>query len=230
MAKENLTEQEKLQQEKVEEKVSAVEQFFNENKKIIWSCLGAVIVIGLLILCYIKFYVQPKSAEGQAQMYPAEASFRAGEYEKALNGDGNVLGFAQIAEEYGAKAGQSVFMYAGICELQLGNYENALKYLKQYNGKDEILAARAIACQGDAYVGLKKYKEAVSCYEKAAGRVDNIFAASYLFKAGTVCEELGDNNKALDFYKKIKDQYPQSIEAYDIDKYISRIENAPKAE
>ena len=40
-----------------------------------------------------------------------------------------------------------------------------------------------------------------------------------------VCEELGDNEKALSFYNKIKDQYPQSIEGYDIDKYITRIES-----
>ena len=32
--------------------------------------------------------------------------------------------------------------------------------------------------------------------------------------------------KALSYYKKIKDQYPQSMEGYDIDKYITRIENA----
>ena len=55
-----------------------------------------------------------------------------------------------------------------------------------------------------------------------------MFAAGYLLKAGVVCEELGDNAKALTFYKKIKDQYPQSIEGYDIDKYITRIENQTK--
>ena len=42
------------------------------------------------------------------------------------------------------------------------------------------------------------------------------------------CEELGDNAKAPTFYKKIKDQYPQSVEGYDIDKYITRIENQTK--
>lgn len=230
MAKENLKEQEKLQNEKVEERVSAVEKFFNENKKLIWSSLGVVVAIGLVILCYQKFYVQPKRAEGQAQMFPAEANFRANEYNLALNGDGNVLGFAQIAKEYGAKAGKSVYLYAGICELQLGNFENALNYLKKYNGKDAILAARALGCQGDAYVGLEKYNDALACFEKAASKADNMFAASYLLKAGVVCEELGNNEKALAFYKKIKDQYPQSVEGYDIDKYISRIENAPVAE
>ena len=227
MAKENLKEQEKLHQEKVEEGLSAVETFFNENKKIIWGSIAAIIAAGAIVLSYQKFYVQPKRVEGQAQMFPAEANFRAQEYNLALNGDGNVLGFAQIAEEYGAKAGKSVYLYAGICELKLGNYENALSYLKKYNGKDEILAAKALAYQGEAYTGLEKYKEALVAFEKAASKADNIFAASYLLKAGNLCEEIGDKAKALSFYKKVKDQYPQSMEAYDVDKYISRIENAP---
>ena len=52
-----------------------------------------------------------------------------------------------------------------------------------------------------------------------------MFAAGYLLKAGVVAEKLGENAKALSFYEKIQDQYPQSMEAYDIDKYIGRIEN-----
>ena len=140
MAKANLKEQEKIQQELVEERVSKVEKFFNENQKLIWGCVGAVLAIGLLVLCYQKFYLQPKSAEAQEQMFPAEASFQAGEFELALNGDGNSLGFAQVIDEYGSKAGASAYLYAGVCELQLGNYQNALDYLKQYNGKESILA------------------------------------------------------------------------------------------
>lgn len=222
--KEDLKEQEKLQQEKVEERVSAVEKFFNENKKLIWGCLGTLVVVGLFILGYQKFYLQPKKAEAQEQMYPAESAFRNGEFDLALNGDGNNLGFAQIASQYGNKAGKAVYLYAGSCELNLGNYDSALSYLKKYSGKDPIMAARALAAQGDAYVGLEKYNEAVSCFEKAAASVDNMFAAGYLLKAGVIYEEMGNNAKALEAYKKIREQYPQSLEGYDIDKYISRLE------
>ncbi|MBO6082101.1 MAG: tetratricopeptide repeat protein [Bacteroidales bacterium] len=221
-----LTEQEKLQQEKVEERVSAVDQFFKENGKYIWACMIALLVIGAAILCYHRFYLQPKKAEAAAQMFPAENNFGAGNYELALNGDGNVLGFAQVIEDYGSKAGKAVWFYAGVCEYQLGNYENAVNYLKKYNGKDPILAARALSCQGDALVGLERFNEALACYEKAAAKADNMFAAGYLLRAGVLCEEMGNPQKALTFYKKIKDQYPQSIEGYDIDRYISRIENA----
>ena len=53
-----------------------------------------------------------------------------------------------------------------------------------------------------------------------------MYAAGYLLKAGAVCEKLGQKDQALAFYKRIKEQYPQSMEGYDIDKYISRIEAA----
>lgn len=225
MAKENLKDQENVKQEKVAETVSRTEMFFNKNKKAIYIALIAALVIGLCVLCYYKFYYQPKKAEAMEQMFPAENNFRTQNYELALNGDGNALGFAQVIKEYGGKGGKAVYFYAGVCELQLGKYQEAINYLKKYHGKDPILAARALACIGDAYVGLEKYETSLTYFKKAAKKADNLFAASYLLKAGVVCEELKQPEEALKFYKEIKDQYPQSIEGYDIDKYIARIES-----
>lgn len=210
--------------EVVAEAVSKTEIFFKENRMTILIVLGVLVALCAGFFCWYKFSYQPRRAEALAQMYPAEANFRNAEYELALNGDGNVLGFAQIIEDYGRKAGKAVYLYAGICELQLGNNESAVSYLGKYNGKDKILAARALACTGDAYTGLGEYEKALKYFEKAAAKSDNMFSAAYLLKAGVVCEELGQNEKALGFYKKIKDKYPQSMEGYDIDKYISRIE------
>ena len=228
MAKIDNRKQAEIRQEKVIEQVSKTEEFFNKYGNIIWGCLLAILLVGLGILAYAKFYLQPKKAEAMEQTYPAEASFHNGEYDLALNGDGNVLGFSQVIEDYGSKAGSAVYFYAGICELNLGNYEKAIEYLKKYKGKDAILAAKALSCTGDAYSALEDYKTALDYYEKAAARKDNMFAAAYLLKAGQICEELGDNARALDIYKKIKDKYPQSKEGYDIDKYISRIESLSK--
>ena len=211
--------------EAVVEAVSKTEQFFEKNGKLLTIICVAVVVLCAAVFCWYKFAYQPKVAEAQGQMAMAEQTFRAGNYETALNGDGNTLGFAEIISEYGAKAGKAVYFYAGVCELHLGNYESAVKYLNSYKGQDEILAARATACLGDAYVGLEDYKKALGYFEKAAAAADNMFAAGYLLKAGVTAEKLGDDAKALAFYKKIKDQYPQSMEGYDIDKYIGRIEN-----
>ena len=223
MAQKNLNEKEAQRQENIEQTVSATEQFFNENKKTIWGVVAAVLVIGLGVLAYSKFVYQPKCVEAMQQSYPAEMSFQAGEYELALNGDGNNLGFADIIADYGSKAGKAVYLYAGICELQLGNNEEALSYLKKYNGKEPILAARAKACEGDAYVALGDYEAAVRSYKAAVNRADNIFAAAYLLKEGSALEALGQTADALACYKRIENDYPQSLEAYDIAKHIARV-------
>jgi tetratricopeptide (TPR) repeat protein len=210
--------------EAVVEAISKTEKFFNENGKLLVGIFAAVVIVCAGVFCWFKFVNQPKVEEALGQMAVAEQNFRQGNYETALNGDGNALGFAQIIDEYGSKAGKAVYFYAGVCELQNGNWEQAIKYLSSYNGKDAILAARAKGCIGDAYVGLEDYKKALGFFEQAAA-ADNMFAAGYLLKAGVTAEKLGDNAKALSFYKKIKDQYPQSMEGYDIEKYIGRIEN-----
>ena len=53
---------------------------------------------------------------------------------------------------------------------------------------------------------------------------DNVFAATYLLKAGAAYEALGDYAKAVGAYKTIKEDYPMAMEAMEIDKYISRAE------
>ena len=222
MAK-KVKEMEEVRQEAIEQTVSATEKFYNENKKILWGAVAAVVVIGLGILGYHKFIYQPKCAEAMEQAYHAEASFAAGEWELALNGDGNNLGFADLLDEYGAKAGKSLYFNAGVCELQLGNFQSAIDYLSKYKTKEPILGARALACKGDAYVGLENYRSAVECFESAVKKADNVFAATYLVKAGLAYEALGDKASALNCYKKVEDSYPQSIEAYEIAKYIARV-------
>lgn len=223
MAQKNLNEKEAQRQENIEQTVSATERFYNENKKTIWGVVVAALVIGLGILAYNKFIYQPKCVEAMQQSYPAEMSFQSGEYELALNGDGNNLGFADIIADYGSKAGKAVYLYAGICELQLGNNEEALSYLKKYKGKEPILAARAKACEGDAYVALGDYNAAVRAYKAAVDCADNVFAAGYLLKEGSAYEALGQKAEALACYKTIENDYPSSLEAYEIAKYIARV-------
>jgi tetratricopeptide (TPR) repeat protein len=175
----------------VGEAVSKVELFFKNNTKKLIIATSAVLVAALLIVAYFLFIVRPQKKEAVNQMFVAEQFFRAGNYETALNGDGNALGFTQIIDEYGNKAGQSVYFYAGICELQLGNGQKAIDYLKKYDTKDVILMARAISCIGDAYVILENNQSALDHYIKAAKHADNPFSAAYYLKAGQLCEEMG---------------------------------------
>lgn len=214
----------KTENEAVVNAVSSIEQFFDTNKKLIWGIILAIVVIAGGSYLYYKFAYLPKKAEAQQQMYKAEAAFRDGNYELALNGDGNILGFKDIISDYGNKAGKAVYLYAAICEMQNSNFDEVLSYLAKYSTKDQILAGRAKALKGDVYCAKEDYAKAASCFEDAAKTSDDSFSAAYLLKAGQAYEALGKNDKALELYKEIKDKYLKSIEAYDIDKYITRLE------
>lgn len=225
MAKVTKTEAE-LRQQNMAEAVSKTEEFFKKYGNLIYGCIVAVLVIALAILAYNRFILQPKKQQATDQMARAERWFEAGEYELALNGDDNDLGFEDIIDKYGSKAPKAAYMYAGVAKLQTGEFEDAIKYLKKYNGSDPVMLARAQACIGDAYVELQDCGAAIEWYTKAAKTTDNAFAAAYLLKAGIAAEANGDSAKALSFYKEIKDKWSNAPEGMEIDKYISRIEIA----
>ena len=218
----NVKTQDEIRKENVAVTVNATEKFFRENKTILWVITIAIVVIGLGILGYGKFIYGPASVEAQSEAAAAEAYFQNSDFETALNGDGVSLGFADICAEYGAKAGKSVYLYAASCCAQLGQWEEAIGYLDSYNGKDRILAARAIALKGDCLMALGETERAAALYGKAVAKSDDIFAAGYLVKQGKAYEALGMKDKAAACYRIVKEKYPQSIEAYDIDKYIAR--------
>lgn len=207
----------------VAEAVSKTDLFFKKYSKVLIYTGSGLVVAAAIVFAILQFYIKPLKKEAVDQSFVAEQYFRAENYETALNGDGNSLGFAQIIDEYGAKGGQSVYFYAGICELQLGNAQGAIDYLKKYKGKDDIISARAQSCIGDAYVSLEDYPNALTHFNKAVSISDNPLAAGYLLKAGLVCEEMGNYAEALKKYEIIKEKYPQTYQGYEIDKYISRI-------
>ncbi len=223
MAKVTKSEAEARQQNVVEA-VNKTEQFFKEYGNLIYGIVIGILVIALAILAYNRFILQPKKQQATEQMAQAERWFDAGEYELALNGDDNSLGLEDIIDQYGSKAGEAVYLYAGIANLQTGDYEDALDYLKKYKGNDPILLARAQACIGDCYVEMEDYESAASWFCKAAKTSDNAFSAAYLLKAGTAYEALEDNAKAISCYKEIKEKWANAPESFEIDKYITRLE------
>ena len=222
MAKNN---QKETQQEQVATTVNGVEEFFKNNQKWIEWALIVLLLIIFGIFALNRWVITPAKVEAQGQMFPAEQAFRNGSFETALNGDGNALGFNDIIDNYGKRAGKAVYLYAGLCNLQLGNNEEAVAQLKKYNVKDKVMQARALCAMGDAYSNMQDYANALAAYKKAASLGDNELTASYLLKAALVSEELGDTDGALKLYKEIEAKYPQTLEGYDIEKYISRIEN-----
>jgi tetratricopeptide (TPR) repeat protein len=157
-------------------------------------------------------------------MFVAEQYFQRDSFNLALNGDGNYFGFLDIISDYKmTKSSNLAKYYAGVCYLHLGDYEEAISYLKKFSTSDIMISSIKNGAIGDAYVELGEYKQAVSYYEKAANSNANEFSTPiYLNKAGQLLEDEGDFKKALDLYETIKADYPKSAEGRNIEKVIAR--------
>jgi tetratricopeptide (TPR) repeat protein len=194
-----------------------------QNYKPLLIGLAAVVVlVGLFWLA--KLYLTKRNDEAQSQMYQAQKYLELDSINLALNGDGNYLGFLDIAKEYKfTKAGDLARYGAGICNLHLGNYEEAIDFLNKYSKKDKVIGSIAIGATGDAYVELGNLDKGISKYLEAAEFAANSFNTPlFLMKAAELYEMNGKYPDALKLYEKIKDEYPTSTEGSTIDKYIAR--------
>lgn len=221
---------EKKSEEKNTEMGSVItrsEEFIQKNQKTLIICLAAVVVVILAIFGINKWVVQPRETRAAEEMFAAEQWFNQGDFEHALNGDDTFRGFLGVADKYGStKAGKLARYYAGAAYLRMGNFDEAIHWLKKYNGKDTFSGALAQMMLGDAYYEQGNAREAVSHYRKAASTNANfVVSPTALFKAGIACLDLGDNKQAVECFQTIKSQYPESTEWNEVDRYLSLAEN-----
>jgi len=208
----------------IENALTRTEQFIEDNQKIITTVVAVIVLLVSAYLGYRRFIHTPRNQEAMAQMFMAERYFEADSFNLALYGDGNYLGFLDIIDDYGmTRAANLASYYSGISYLHLGQYEDALEYLKKFKSKDEMLGPISQGAIGDAYLELGETPEAIDQYLMAAHMKDNPFLTPiYLMKAGQLLEEEGDYEKALKLYREIETKYPESTEARDIEKFITR--------
>ena len=226
MAKKAVNPAPKQEQKGLEEALSKSEQFFENNKKTIFSCLIALIVIIAGGVLYNAKVAQPRKIRAYEAIFPGESYFINGDYSTALNGDAyGFEGFEQLSRQYkGNKAGKLATLYAGLCYAQLDSMDVAKEYLAKFDGSDQMVSPSALAALANCYAQTGDLSKAASTFEKAAQKADNgLLSPNFYFQAGLIYESLDKPAQALKLYQMIKTKYPQSMESQEIDKYIARL-------
>ena len=208
----------------VEQALSKTEQFIETNQKKITYIIGSIVAVIALYFVYQNMYLAPLEEDAQTEMFMAELYFQKDSFALALNGDEQYEGFLSIADDYGlTKAGNLANYYAGLCYLNLGEFENAIDYFSDFSSEDIILSSLALGCIGDCYAELDEIETALDFYKKASKNSENEFTTPrYLMKQARILESQEDFDAAKEIYVRIKENYTESIEAQNIEKYISR--------
>lgn len=189
----------------------------------------ALLVIILIVGGYLGYKTmisEPNEKTAMEAMFRAEEYYRLDSANLALRGDNTDAGFLKIMSKYsGTRAANLAGFYAGSCYLKLGDFNNAVKYLKDFSSEAKQVQIRAYGLLGDAYSELNKKEDAAEQYKKAGTYYDkdDLFSPEYLFRAGYLYESMGKTQEAIGMYQMIKDKYPTTQRGFDIDKYLARL-------
>jgi tetratricopeptide (TPR) repeat protein len=211
--------------EALAEKLEVAEHWIERHPKVVFGVVGVLVLIVGGYFGY-KYWVDKQDVEAQKEMFQAVFYFEADSLNLALEGDGNNLGFLDIADEYGATpAGNLANFYAGASYLKQGKYELARLYLEDFSSNDLLVQARAYSLIGDSYMEEGNFEQAAKFYGKAAEYKPNkYYTPTYLMKEGLAYEKLNDNESAIKAYQKIVDNYWESAEYQNARKFKARLE------
>ena len=137
--------------ENIEHALSSSEAFIEKNQKQILIAVAAIVLVVLAIIGVKNFYIEPLEIEAQTEISKAQQLFATDSFKVALNGNGNdVIGFKELASEYSiTSSGNLAAAYAGICYFKLADYDNAIKYLSQFDGDDVYFTTAVLVLIGD---------------------------------------------------------------------------------
>jgi len=210
----------------VVEAFSKTELYIEQNKKSLIIILTAIVALVAGYFAYKYLYVANEEEKASAEMFKAEQFFEKDSLDKAINGDDATAsaGFAQIVEDYGiTPSGNLAHYYLGISYLKKGQFQEAIDHLQEFDGKDQIVGPTATGAIGDAYMELGNTEEAISYYLKAAEQNPNKFTSPlFIKKAAIANESKGNYADAVKLYERIKNEYSETTEGKEMDKYIAR--------
>ncbi len=201
-----------------------VTDIYQKYQKPLSTVLTVVIVAVVGYFGYTKWYKGPNEEKANAALAMPQLYFQADSMNLALNGDGKNLGFAKIEKKYsGTAAANLAHYYAGVAYMKTGDFKNAIKSLGDFDGKGTILAYQAYGALGQAYMEDGNKAKAIEFFKKATDGKDDLITPLYLYHLGLAYEANNNMNEAKETFKRIRDEYPRSIHARDMDKELAKL-------
>jgi tetratricopeptide (TPR) repeat protein len=200
------------------------EQYIEQNKKSLLLIVGGVLLLVAIYFGWKNYYLKPRSDEAAEKMFKAELFFAKDSFNYSAKGSKDVTGFEDISSDYGmTAAGNLSKYYLGVDYMHAGQYDKAIETLGDFDSDDMFVSALSLGLIGDAYSEKKDFDKAIDYYIKAAKKNPNkLTTPIFLKKAAYAYEDKGNKADALKLYEQIKQDYPESQEATQADKYIAR--------
>jgi tetratricopeptide (TPR) repeat protein len=201
-------------------------QGYEEKKKLVrWVMIGIVVVVaGILIINTNRSANEARAAADLGKVF---SYVDREDFETALNGvpERNIPGLISIVENYGGTpSGDLARYYAATSLFRLGRYEEALNYFEDFSGTGDFLKVARLSGLGACYEAMGNHASAAEQFERAALLVGTDAAVpENLFHAARNYAAAGQKEKAIELYRKLKEDHPNSTFGREADRFISQL-------
>lgn len=195
-------------------------QKVRNNQKVIFIITGILAVIVLAVLVYIYAFRDPKIQAGNEEIGQADIELALGNDSIALQK------YMEVADKHSYDAGNRAALQAGILLYQKGDYEEAIKYLDKFSADEEVVGPAAYSLEGDCYVNLGQYDNAIDAFKKAIEKSDEnpAYTPYFMMKLARVYRAQENYKAEAAIYAEIQKEYPKygQQNGIDIEKYLDR--------
>ena len=198
----------------------------NVNEKLIKNIMiaaGVVLAVALVAICYVQFWAKPQEQKAMEAISEVdyEVITSAGDSAKLAAATKK---YEAVASQFGGKVADRAALQVAIQAYADGKYQECINALADYSSTGSVVAdAGAKSLEGDCYVNLKKYEEALKCFDNAISVADGNpeLVPYFMSKQARVYHEMKDYAKELEAYEAIKADYLKTVK-FDVDLYIER--------
>ncbi len=199
--------------------------FYEENRGLVFGLLGGVILLVIMGFGY-GFFKDNQAERAQDALAGAVRLYEKNDWRAALDGADGVTGLLNAAEDFSStKAGNLALYYAADAYYKLGENESALKYFQQFDNGEDALGAGAYAGEAAVLESMEQHAEAGDRFKDAALVFESNFTSGrYLQSAGRNYELAGEYDQAREAYELIRERFPDSAQANEVDMLIARVD------
>ncbi|MFP4228186.1 MAG: tetratricopeptide repeat protein [Salinivenus sp.] len=197
--------------------------FYEDNRTLAYGIGVGILALALSVPGYM-YYQQQQSEQANEMLGQILPVYEQGNLGQALEGTGDTPGLLEIANQYeGTTAGNLAVFYAATALYEQEEYDRALEWYQRFEKGNDFISASALAGEAAIYETQGEFAQAATHYEDAAAQYENeLTAPRYLLEAGQAHEEAGDYEAAASVYEAILNDYPDSDQVTDAERFLAR--------
>ena len=170
------------------------------NSKLIMAL--SIFICAVIIGVFVWYFVS-RSGAAKADEAIARADIE--------QNDSIALQLYREAATHGYKSGNRARLEVATRLYEQGEYQEALEYVKDASFSDNIVKSGALALEGDCYVNLQQYPEALKAYDKAISAADEnpTIVPLLLVKKANIYRAEKNYEDEYEALKEVVEDYPQ---------------------